>query len=47
MVNRFAKKKRKDVGVQWVANNEMIEKMLAFTEIGDVWGNRIPIQFIS
>jgi DNA polymerase V len=38
MANRFAKKMRKDVGVHWAANNEMIEEMLAFTEIGDVWG---------
>ncbi len=38
MANRYAKKNRKTVGVHWAANDELIQEMLAFTEIGDVWG---------
>ena len=38
MANRFAKKKRRELGVHWAANDELIKEMLAFTEVGDIWG---------
>ena len=38
MANRYAKKKRKDVGVFWAANDELIHEMLVSTEVKDVWG---------
>lgn len=38
MANRFAKKKRRDVGVHWAANEALVEEMLAFTEVKDIWG---------
>jgi DNA polymerase V len=38
MVNRYAKKKRRDVGVHWAVNDRLIEEMLAFTEVEDIWG---------
>lgn len=38
MANRYAKKKRKEIGVHWAANQGLVEEMLAFTEVGDVWG---------
>ena len=38
MANRYAKKKRKDVGVFWAANERLVDEMLSFTKIGDVWG---------
>lgn len=38
MANRYAKKKYKDVGVFWAANDELINEMRAFTEVGDIWG---------
>jgi DNA polymerase V len=38
MANRYAKKNRKDVGVHWAATNELIQEMLEFTEINDIWG---------
>jgi DNA polymerase V len=38
MANRYAKKKRKDVGVFWAANDELIHEMLAKTEVKDIWG---------
>lgn len=38
MANRFAKKKRKDTGVHWLANNDLIEQVLKSTEVNDVWG---------
>lgn len=38
MANRFAKKKRRSLGVHWAANDELINEMLAFTEVGDIWG---------
>lgn len=43
MANRFAKKKRRDVGVHWAANERLIEEMLAFTEVEDIWGYRPSI----
>jgi DNA polymerase V len=38
MANRFAKKKRKDVGVYWAANEELVNEMLHYTLVGDIWG---------
>ena len=38
MANRYAKKKRKDVGVFWAANDDLIKEMLQYTEVGDIWG---------
>ncbi len=38
MANRYAKKKCKDVGVFWAANDDLVQEMLDFTDIGDVWG---------
>ena len=38
MANRYAKKKRKDVGVFWAANNELLHEMLSFTQVGDICG---------
>ncbi|MEO8174659.1 MAG: Y-family DNA polymerase, partial [Sediminibacterium sp.] len=38
MANRYAKKNRKDVGVHWAATPELVQEMLEFTEIGEIWG---------
>ena len=38
MANRYAKKKYKDIGVYWAADQRLIDEMLAFTEVGDIWG---------
>jgi DNA polymerase V len=38
MANRFAKKKRKDPGVYWAANDELVMEMLKSTAVRDVWG---------
>ena len=38
MANRYAKKKNKEVGVHWAANLYLINEMLEYTEVGDVWG---------
>ena len=38
MANKFAKKQRKDTGVFWAANSNLINEMLEFTEVGDIWG---------
>ena len=38
MANRYTKKKYKSLGVFYAANQELIDEMLAFTEIGDTWG---------
>ncbi|MBS1563327.1 MAG: Y-family DNA polymerase [Bacteroidetes bacterium] len=38
MANRYAKKKHRDVGVYWAANNDLVQQMLDFTEVGDIWG---------
>lgn len=38
MANRYAKKTRKDVGVFWAANNDLINEMLSLTEVSDIWG---------
>ncbi|MGN6438397.1 MAG: Y-family DNA polymerase [Agriterribacter sp.] len=38
MANKYAKKKHKDVGVFWAANDRLINEMLESTEVGDIWG---------
>lgn len=38
MANRYAKKYRKNIGVHWAANEQLIKEMLAVTEVGDIWG---------
>lgn len=38
MANRYAKKYRKNIGVHWAANEELIKEMLAITEVEDIWG---------
>ncbi len=38
MANRYAKKKFKDVGVFYAANETLVNEMLEFTEVEDIWG---------
>ncbi|MHA4845908.1 Y-family DNA polymerase [Flavitalea antarctica] len=38
MANRFAKKQRKDQGVFWAANDELVREMLQKTSVEEVWG---------
>ncbi|WP_153797530.1 Y-family DNA polymerase [Foetidibacter luteolus] len=38
MANRFAKKKRKDIGVHWLGNDYLIREALEATDVGDIWG---------
>ena len=38
MANRYAKKKNKAVGVHWAANDYLVNEMLEYTAVGDVWG---------
>lgn len=38
MANRYAKKNNKAIGVHWAANEYLVNEMLAYTEVGDVWG---------
>lgn len=38
MANRFAKKKRKDLGIHCLANQGLITEALEFTEVGEIWG---------
>ena len=38
MANRYAKKTKKEIGVHLAHNNDLINEMLAYTHIGDVWG---------
>lgn len=38
MANHYAKKKFKDIGVFWAANNHLVNEMLEFTEVGDICG---------
>jgi DNA polymerase V len=38
MANRYAKKKYKSIGVFWAADMELIQEMLEYTEVGDIWG---------
>jgi DNA polymerase V len=38
MANRYAKKNRKTIGVHWAVNQELIQEMLEFTAVQDIWG---------
>ncbi len=38
MANRYAKKKYKQLGVFYAANQQLIDEMLDYTEVGDIWG---------
>ena len=38
MANRYAKKKHRDTGVFWAANDDLVNEMLHFTDVSDVWG---------
>ncbi|HMG67537.1 MAG TPA: Y-family DNA polymerase [Chitinophagaceae bacterium] len=38
MANRYAKKKHKQTGVFWAANEMLTQEMLENTEVGDIWG---------
>ncbi len=38
LANRFAKKKRKDIGVHWLANDYLVKEALEATEVQDIWG---------
>jgi DNA polymerase V len=38
MANRYAKKKYKDVGVFYAANEILVNEMLEFIEVEDIWG---------
>jgi DNA polymerase V len=38
MANRFAKKRKKDIGFHCLSNQNLINEALAFTEVGDIWG---------
>ncbi|MEP7278373.1 MAG: Y-family DNA polymerase [Bacteroidota bacterium] len=38
MANRYAKKKHKNTGVFWAANERLTSEMLECTDVGDVWG---------
>jgi DNA polymerase V len=38
LANRFAKKYRKDLGVHWLVNSQLMQEALQATEVGDIWG---------
>ncbi len=38
MANRYAKKRWREVGVHWAANQDLVDEMLAATEVGNIWG---------
>ena len=38
MANRYAKKQRKEVGVFWGANKELVHLLLSVTDVGDICG---------
>ena len=38
MANRYAKKKHRDTGVFYAANDDLVNEMLHFTEVSDIWG---------
>ena len=38
MANRYAKKKWREVGVFYAANELLIDEMLHYTEVADIWG---------
>ena len=38
MANRYAKKMKRDIGVHWASCPEIVDEMLRYTQVGDVWG---------
>ena len=38
MANRYAKKKLRDIGVYYACNETMIDELLRYTEVADIWG---------
>jgi len=38
MANRYAKKNHRDTGVYWAANNQLVRRMLDYTQVADIWG---------
>ena len=38
MANRYAKKKFKDLGVYWSANEILSREMMTYTDVGNIWG---------
>ncbi len=38
MANRYAKRKFKDVGIFYAANERLVNEMLEFIEVEDIWG---------
>ncbi len=38
MANRYAKKNHRDTGVYWAANEQLVQRMLDYTQVGDIWG---------
>ncbi|HSB94091.1 MAG TPA: Y-family DNA polymerase [Flavitalea sp.] len=38
MANRYAKKKFRDVGIFWAANQQLVNEMLSFTSVEDICG---------
>jgi len=38
MANRYAKKNQRDTGVFWAANDQLVERMLNYTQVEDIWG---------
>ncbi len=38
MANRYAKKKHRDTGVFWAANDKLVAEMMEATEVSDIWG---------
>lgn len=38
MANRYIKKKKKSIGVHYLSSQKLIDEVLNFTEVGDIWG---------
>lgn len=38
MANRYAKKRHRDLGVFWAASKDLIQEILNYTEVEDIWG---------
>lgn len=38
MANRYARKNQRDTGVFWAANDQLVERMLNYTQVEDIWG---------
>ena len=38
MANRYAKKKHRQTGVFWAAHEGLINEMLEYTDVGEIWG---------